>query len=85
MSAASGAGAAKPDAVHNEQIKLAAAALNNIGVASAVTGGIVPLISHLSAGSSVSSAYWGLFVALWMGVGLVWHLLGRYVLRGMRA
>jgi hypothetical protein len=29
-------------AVHNEQIKRAATALNNIGVASAVTGGIAP-------------------------------------------
>jgi hypothetical protein len=31
--------------VHNQQLKLAATALNNIGVASAVTGGIVPLVT----------------------------------------
>ncbi len=31
------------DTIHNEHIKLAATALNNVGVASVVTGVIVPL------------------------------------------
>jgi hypothetical protein len=79
-----GNGEPVPDAVHNEQVKLAATALNNIGVASAVTGGIVPLVTHVTSVALHGSGYWGLFVALWLAVGVCWHLLGRYVLRGLR-
>jgi len=50
-------------AVHNEQMKLAATALNNIGIDSAVTGGIVPLVTHASSSTAPGSGYWGLFVA----------------------
>jgi hypothetical protein len=54
-------------AVHNEQLKLAATALNKIGVASIVTGAIVPLVTHMTSGSPAApvNGYWWLFALLW--------------------
>ncbi len=71
-------------AVHNEQVKLAATAHNNIGIACAVTGGIVPIVTHMSSNAAPGGGFWGLFVPLWTGVGLRCHLLVRLVLRGLR-
>ena len=45
--------ASPDDTIHNEQVKLATAALNNIGVAWIVTSVIVPMIEHASS-SAVS-------------------------------
>jgi fucose permease len=73
------------DMIHNEQIKLAATALNNIGVASVVTGVTVPLVGRaLSAAPPASSRYWGWFVALWFMFGVGCHLLGRRALKELR-
>lgn len=48
------------DTIHNEHIKLAATALNNVGVASVVTGVIVPLVARASsAAPPAGSRYWG--------------------------
>jgi hypothetical protein len=73
-------------AVHNEQVKLAATALNNIGVASIVTGAIVPLVAHMAAGPSGAAAigYSWRFVVLWLVLGVGWHMLGRLLLKGLR-
>jgi hypothetical protein len=75
-----------PSAVHNEQLKLAATALNNVGVASIVTGAIVPLITRMAYGppTSVVNGYWWWFVLLWIGLGVGWHMLGRLLLKGLR-
>jgi hypothetical protein len=70
--------------VHNEQVKLAATAFNNVGVASIVTGVIVPLVSHVSSPASPGSRYWGWFVALWSVFGIGFHLVGRRMLKGLR-
>ncbi len=50
--------------VHNEQVKLAATACNNIAAASVVTGVIVPLVMHVSAPSSAGGRYWAWFMIL---------------------
>ena len=57
--------ASPADVIHNEQIKLAATALNNIGVASVATGVIVPLVARASSATPPASGkYRGWFVAL---------------------
>ena len=70
--------------VFNEQVKLTATAFNNIGVASIVTGVIVPLASHVSATAAPGGRYWGWFVVLWFVVGGVFHAFGRSLLKGLR-
>jgi hypothetical protein len=71
--------------VHNEQLKLAATAINNIGVASVVTGVVVPMVARVSATAPSTSRYWGLFMVLWGLLGLVCHLSGRFMLKGLRS
>jgi hypothetical protein len=48
--------------VHNGQVKLAATALNNVGVASVVTGVIVPLVARAASSATPGSRYWAGFV-----------------------
>jgi hypothetical protein len=55
----------RDDTIHNEQIKLAATALNNIGVASVVTGVTVPVIARSSLTTPPGgNRYWGRFMSL---------------------
>jgi hypothetical protein len=68
----------------NEQIKLTASAFNNVGVASIVTGVIVPIAAHLSATAGPGGRYWGWFVLLWFSAGFCFHAFGRLLLKGLR-
>jgi len=68
----------------NEQVKLTATAFNNVGVASIVTGVIVPLATQISASSAPGGTYWGWFVVLWLAVGCGFHAFGRSFLKGLR-
>jgi hypothetical protein len=73
-----------PNLVHNEQLKLATTAINNIGVASVVTGVVVPLVSHVAASAPPGNRYWAFFMVLWAIVGFGCHITGRLMLKGLR-
>ena len=70
--------------MHNEQIRLAATALNNLGIASVVTGVFVPLAAYGYGTARMDNGFFAAFVCLWMTAGLAGYLFGRLVLRSMR-
>jgi methylmalonyl-CoA mutase cobalamin-binding subunit len=66
--------------VHNEQLKLAATAFNNLGVAVIVTGIIVPVVALAYQTALPKTRYWAAFAVLWSLVGAVLHLIARRVI-----
>lgn len=67
--------------VHNERTKLLATALNNIGVATVVTGFIAPTIATIYGASAVGKDdWWFLIAAVWILAGIGLHILGQVVL-----
>ncbi|WP_430913808.1 hypothetical protein [Methylobacterium sp. sgz302541] len=73
-------------AVHNEQTKLLATAINNVAVAFIVIGAVtpmtaasfgVPTVPTLTLGS-------GFFVTIWLCAGAALHFLARRALRSMK-
>jgi methylmalonyl-CoA mutase cobalamin-binding subunit len=66
--------------VHNEQLKLAATAFNNLGVAVIVTGIIVPVVALAYQTAVPKTRYWAVFALLWSLVGAVLHLIARRVI-----
>lgn len=65
--------------IHNERIKLLAAALNNLGLAFAIGGFVAPAISgRLLAGA-------GVIQLVWLVLGTALHLCAQLVLGRMQA
>ena len=71
-------------AIHNEQLKLAATAFNNFCVAFVVTGVIAPTVALAYQVSTPHGGFWSVFVVLWLTMGFCSHLIGRYILNGMK-
>ena len=72
-------------AVRNEQLKLAATACNNLGVALVVTGVIAPTVAlAYQVGTLPHGAYWPAFVLIWPTIGLLLHIVGQNFLKGLR-
>lgn len=74
---------AKSTIIHNEQLKLAAAAFNNICAGFVVTGVIAPAVALAYHVSTPHGRFWGAFVILWLAMGFCSHLIGRYILTGI--
>ncbi|MEO8713577.1 MAG: hypothetical protein ABI369_01040 [Acetobacteraceae bacterium] len=71
--------------VQNEQRKLAATALNNLAVAFIVTGIIVPLVGvGYRTAAFLQNSFWGGFGLMWLVLGLGFHRLGHWILKGMK-
>lgn len=66
--------------VRNEQRKLAATALNNIAVATVVTGIVAPVIASAYHVSTPHGKYWAVFPVLWVLVAMGIHQLARRML-----
>jgi uncharacterized membrane-anchored protein len=69
--------------VRNEQIKLAATASNNLAVAFVVTGVIGPAAAAAYQITTPNGRFWIAFVVLWPMMGLLTHLIGRHILKGL--
>jgi len=70
--------------VKNEQIKLTATALNNVGVAFVVVGLVSPLVGFSQLRQAPSDALAFLFHAAWFASGLALHVTARLVLRRLK-
>ena len=73
-------------AVHNEQTKLLATALNNIAVALVVIGVVTPVtaMSFGIATAPVLQPATIFFAAVWLCAAAILHSIGRRVLRSIR-
>ncbi|GJE48510.1 hypothetical protein GOFOIKOB_1541 [Methylobacterium tardum] len=73
-------------AVHNEQTKLLATALNNVAVAFAVIGFVTPItaMSFGIANAPVLRPATAFFATIWLCAAIGLHLIGRRVLRSIR-
>lgn len=69
--------------VRNEQLKLAATASNNIGVAFVVTGVIAPAVALAYGISEPHGRFWAAFTILWLTMGVSSHLIGRSILKDL--
>ncbi len=65
----------------NEQVKLMATALNNLGIAFVVSGIIVPIVALAYQSSLPRTNYWAAFALVWLAFGVGFHLSGRAALR----
>jgi hypothetical protein len=69
---------------HNERIKLAANALNNLGVAAIVTGAIAPTAAYLTGTLGETDPLRLLSLAVvWLATALVFFIGARYILGGV--
>jgi hypothetical protein len=65
--------------LHNARINLLATAVNNLALAFTIAGFVAPLTSgQISSGGRV------LVAVAWIGVGIVLHGCGQFVLGGLR-
>jgi ABC-type multidrug transport system permease subunit len=73
-------------AVHNEQTKLLATALNNIAVAFVVIGFVTPITAMSFGVASAPSLRptTAFFAAIWLSTGIGIHSIGRRVLRSIK-
>ncbi|MDH2308602.1 hypothetical protein [Methylobacterium brachiatum] len=73
-------------AVHNEQTKLLATALNNIAVAFVVIGFVTPITAMSFGVASAPSlrSTTAFFAAIWLSAGIGIHPIGRCVLRSIK-
>lgn len=69
--------------VRNEQLKLAATASNNLAVAFIVTGIIAPAVAAAYQITTPNGRFWSAFIVLWPMMGLLTHLIARYILKGL--
>lgn len=74
------------DAARNEQTKLLATGLNNIGVAFVVIGVVTPITAASFGVASAPHFSWstGGFAVIWFCTGAGLHWIGRRVLRSLR-
>ena len=67
--------------IQNERTKLLATALNNVSVATVVTGIIAPIVGFLyGSPSAAASKWWWLIGAAWLIVGGGLHVAAQAVL-----
>lgn len=67
--------------IENERTKLLATALNNIGVATIITGVIAPIVATLYGTTAIISGVSALLIsAIWLFSGLGLHLLAQIAL-----
>ena len=71
-------------AVWNEQTKLTCTALNNIAVATVVTGVVVPLISGLSQPTFLPLWVRPAAIIWWLGFGMLVHASARQIMRRIK-
>ncbi|MBX9702273.1 MAG: hypothetical protein K2X74_22745 [Acetobacteraceae bacterium] len=71
--------------VHNEQVKLTAAFLNLVGTGSAGFG-VLAQLAQWGFNPDLRPGSWDLTagVAIWIGIALYMHAVGRLVLKGLR-
>jgi len=68
--------------VHNESVKLLAATINNVGIASIVTGVVAPSAGFIyGVGQPMQSVRVFGAVLAWLAVGVGLHLISQRVLR----
>ena len=72
-------------AAHNEQIKLLATAISNVGVAFVVIGFVTPITaaSFNLGGVGPLSSGTAAFTLVWLFTGIGIHLIARRILRGI--
>lgn len=68
--------------VHNEQVKLGAVFVNNLGVAAFATGAIIPVISLSVVGKSDLAVY--IPFAIGAGLGVWFHWWAHKLLRDLK-
>jgi p-aminobenzoyl-glutamate transporter AbgT len=67
--------------VENERTKLLATALNNVGVATLITGVVAPTAATLYGAANAGKDHWWFVVAgVWFLAGIGLHVLGQVVL-----
>lgn len=67
--------------IENERTKLLATALNNVGVATIITGVVAPTAATLYGTPATGSGqWWFLIAAVWLLAGIGLHVLGQVVL-----
>ena len=67
--------------VENERTKLLATALNNVGVATIITGVVAPTVATLYGASIAGKDQWWFLVGgVWLLAGIGLHILGQVVL-----
>lgn len=73
-------------AAHNEQIKLLATAISNVGVAFVVIGFVTPVttVSFNLGGSGPLRSDTAVFTLVWLFTGIGIHLIARRILRGIK-
>jgi hypothetical protein len=75
--------------VHNERIKLTAAAIDRVSTAMFVVGFLGPLSASIFGSSSTSIAFHGMIDIVegvfWLATGVVLHLSARRVLNGLKS
>ncbi len=71
--------------IENERMKLLATALNNLGVATIVTGVVAPIAANLYGHGAISSDTTAILIGIvWLFTGVGLHLVAQTVLGGMR-
>lgn len=69
--------------IENERTKLTATALNNVSVATVVTGFIAPASSFIYGFAQPTSRFWWTMPIACISAGTIPHLVARQVLRRM--
>jgi len=74
--------------IHNERIKLTAAAIDRLSTAMFVVGFLGPLSASIFGPPSTSIAFRGMIDiiegAFWLAIGVALHLIARRVLKGIK-
>lgn len=71
--------------VHNESVKLLATTLNNVGIASIVTGVVAPSVGFIyGVGQPIPPLKLFGAVLAWLAVGVALHLMSQRVLRRLK-
>ena len=72
-------------AIRNERTKLTCTALNNVGVAIAVTGAVVPLVTLQIGVTAGQVALRITLMVWWLGAGVMFHLLALRLMSRIKA
>ena len=67
--------------IHNERTKLLATALNNVGVATLITGVVAPTVATLYGATNVGGdRLWFLVAGVWLLAGIGLHLVAQLII-----